>query len=97
MADREAGEEVAAELCSGLAVYSCTARAGGNKRNLLSLGERRGIASVARVSERAGGESGEGGPARPPQSAVTTDMEINPGRIGMEKRDRECGVRAPGG
>ena len=48
--------------------------------------------------ERAGAESGrECGPARPPQSAVTTDMEINPGRIGMEKRDRECGVRAPGG
>ena len=63
MVDREVGEEVAGELFPGLAVYSCTARAGGNKRNLLSLGERRGIASVARVSERAGGESGRA--ARP--------------------------------
>ena len=41
---------------------------------------------------RAGGGAGRG-----PQSAVTTDMEINPGRIGMEGRvaRRHCGHAGP--
>ena len=73
MVDREAGEEMAGELCPGLAVQP----------GLVAIRET----SCECRRERAGGESGrEFGPARPPQSAVTTDMEINPGRMGMERR-----------
>ena len=63
--------------------------AGGNKRN---PGLCRGRAVPGCEWRRAGGGAGRG-----PQSAVTTDMEINPGRIGMEGRvaRRHCGHAGP--
>ena len=57
MVDREAGEEMAGELCPGLAVQP----------GLVAIRET----SCECRRERAGGESGrECGPARPPQEVV---------------------------
>ena len=73
-------------------VQQCTvlySAAAGNKRN---PGLCRNRAEPGSEWRRAGAGAGRG-----PQSAVTTDMEINPGRIGMEGRvaRRHCGHAGP--